>query len=101
MTEPKSGFTPYGTPESSLGVTATSSSGGYPSTQPRMACPAVPAFPASRGEKSDSSGQQRAESSSSDAGSAAARTKARFRKLQAAKELAEANFALAEAEYED
>ena len=107
--EPKSGFTPYGTPESSLGVTATHSSDEYPTAQPRIACPAVPAMPASREEKSDSSRRQRSErDSSSETGSSAVRREARMRKLQAAKELAEAKcakaeaiYALAEAEYED
>jgi hypothetical protein len=100
MAEPKSGFTPYGTPESSLGITVTnSSSDGYPTADARMACPAVPALPTSREEKSDSSRQRRSPRSSS-SNTSAIRDEARLRKLQAVRELAEAKYAMALAEIE-
>ena len=104
MAEPKSGFTPYGTPESSLGITVTnSSSDGYPSADVRIACPAVPALPTSREERSDSSRRRRSPRSSSSNGSSSVRHEARLRKLQAVRELAEAKhaMALAEAEYQE
>jgi hypothetical protein len=102
--EPKSGFTPHGTPESSLAVTTTSGSSelGVPQPQnPIRAMPAVPALPAREREKSDRSRQSSSSSTSSNrTTSTVLLRRAEHRRLLAALEIAQAKHALAEAEEE-
>ena len=102
MCEPtKSGYTPYGTPESSLAVTHTSGSPESSNAQQSMACPAVPALPASRVRERSDSSRHSPGRSSSDTGSSVIRQEAKLRKLQAAVELARAKYKLARHEFEE
>ena len=108
--EPKSGFTPHGTPESSLAVTATSGSsesGAPQPQQPSRVMPAVPALPTRQEERSDSSRHSSSSSTSSSRRTTSTDLlrRAEHRKLLAALEMAQAKqeaaaarHALAEAE---
>ena len=100
--EPRSGFTPHGTPESSLAVTTTTGSteSEVPQQQHNRALPAVPAIPAmpaSRRERSDSSRQSSSSSASSSRRTTSTQLlrQAEQRKLLAALEVAQAKQALA------
>ena len=98
------GWSAHGTPESSLGVTTTSSSDiGVPRPQPKRALPAAPALPVSRKrEEPDRSRHQQSHDNesraSSDTSSSDARRRlANIKKLRARVELQRAELALAEA----
>ena len=101
---PKTGFSPHGTPESSLGVTASSSSDGVRRPMPKRALPAAPALPMRR-ERSPNRSRQRSEGSvsnaSGDTGSSESYARIRSKKLRARVELKRAELELAEAEEDE
>ena len=103
--EPKTGFSPHGTPLSSLGVTTSSSSEGVPVAQPKRALPAVPAVPTLREQSGSpaSSRKKSSERSCSDASTdnSALRRQIINQRLQAQVELAQAKLALAESQEEE
>ena len=101
--EPRTGYSPHGTPISSLGITTSSSSEGVPVARPKRALHPVPAMPAPRGQSGSparSRGSASERSSSTDTSSELRRLVMNQR-LEAQFKVAQIELAMAEAREEE